>query len=600
MTERGGLAMLRAMPLAFFCRERVRLSGVASGLASGNALRLAVFTLWGAFAGLGLSGCETAGGEPPAVMPPDLAPPVSLLPDEIPLKVAQRCPGDADCPDSGDGRLYVGFAKRDVTPEVEPFTDTNKNGVWDEGEPYEDKNKNGVFDEYWIAGYSSGRLALGVNDPQWARAIAIKQNQTTVVVVAVDTVGLFRDETFAVEKLLDPRLGIDLLMIHATHDHEAADLTGGWGRTPFNYGVNEGYQRLVRQKIAEAATAAVQGIKPARLSASAVKVEDAPGGDMNRYVADSRDPVVIDNTLHTLQFLDVSSTPPVPIATLVNWANHPEAAGSDNHMLTSDFVHYLREELEQKGAGPVIYVNGAIGGLLGPGHAAPLGDDGKPIKDEGLPKARALGKEISRFALSALADPKALSVEGKDARLSFRTALVNAHVENRKYHLAAMFRIFRRSFCCYDDKRPIDEDNLPSVETKVAYLKLGPVSIITNPGELDPEFMVGGYRGEYAGTYRFLDPMVKNAPDVAKAPKPPYLKDLMEGPVEHRMTFGLTMDFLGYILPRYNFVVADKNPYIEEAEGDHYEETNSIGPRAGAEIVGTMRQLLLYKDDRQP
>jgi len=61
------------------------------------------------------------------------------------------------------------------------------------------------------------------------------------VLVAVDSVGLFWDETPEVEKLLDKRLGVDLLMLHATHNHETADTTGGWGRDFLTYGVNEDY-----------------------------------------------------------------------------------------------------------------------------------------------------------------------------------------------------------------------------------------------------------------------------------------------------------------------------------------------------------------------
>lgn len=517
-----------------------------------------------------------------------------LGPDEIRLKLAQRCPGDPDCQDQGDDVLYVGYSAQDITPEVETFTDLDGNGVWDAGEPYDDKNKNGMFDAYWLAGFDEGRIAKGVADPVWARALAIRQNLTTVVVVAVDTVGLFRDETPEVEKLIDPRLGIDLLMIHATHVHEAPDLTGGWGPNPFTWGVNPGYQQLVRQKIAQAVTAAVQGVQPAKLSVSSVAVEEA-GHDMTRYIADTRDPVVIDNTLHTLHFIERDTVPTRPIATLVNWANHPEASGGDNQLITSDFVHPLREKMEKNGAGPVVYVSGALGGLLTPLHATPVDDMGRPVPDNGLPKARALGLAVADFALSALADPKAKQVEGKAARLSFRTTIFPAHVENVKYHLASMVGVFRRSFCCYDDSRPLDATNVPQVETKVAYLQLGPASIITNPGELAGELFLGGYGGEHAGTYKLYDPMQANAPDLGKAPQGPYLIDLMDGDRTSRMTFGLTLDFLGYILPRYNFVLDEKSPYFDSAPGDHYEETNSIGPRAEAEIVGTMRQLIQWQ-----
>jgi hypothetical protein len=535
---------------------------------------------------LSVCGCAT-----PQEVTQTAVPPPQLALDEIPLQITQRCPGDPACPDEGDGRLYAGFAKRDVTPQIEPFTDTNGNGVYDDGEPYEDKNKNGTFDAYWIAGYDSGRLATGVNDPVWARALALRQNQTTVVVVAVDTLGLFRDEFDYVNKLIDKRLGIDLLLLHGTHVHETADLTGGWGPDDFTNGVNNAYRQKVHQAIADAATEAVANLRPARMTLGSIKVQD-PDGNMKRYVFDSRDPVVINNVLHTMQFLDVSTTPPQPITTLVNWSNHPEAAGSKNKLISSDFVHYLRQELEQKGAGPVVYVSGSIGGLLGPGHAAPLDETGTPVTEEGLKKAQALGHEVARFALTAMADPGNLSVEGKAARLSFRSTEFKTHIENQKYHLAAMLGVFKRKFCCFDDTRPLSEENIPSVETLVAYLRIGPASIITNPGELTSELFLGGYDGSLAGTYPLFDPRKANAPDLSLAPLPPYLIDRMHGVREHRMTWGLTGDFLGYILPRYHFVLSEKRPYIDQAKGDHYEETNSIGPRAEAEIVGTMRQLV--------
>lgn len=534
--------------------------------------------------------CDTA---PPPSDPP--GPKTQLGPDEIPLQIDQRCPGDPGCPDTGDDQLYVGYAGRDVTPEIEPFVDDNKNGAWDEGEAFTDKNGNGVFDAYWIAGYSSGRLATGVADPIWARALALRQNQTTVVLVSVDTCGLFRDESLAIEQRLDPRLGIDLFLLHATHNHEAPDLTGGWGRDTFTYGVHEGYRARVHDRIVQAVTEAVQGVKPARVSISQVRVQD-PDGSMLRYVNDSRQPTVIDNRLHTLQFIEAGDAiPPRAIATLVNWANHPEAAGSKNQLLTSDFVHTVREQIEKQGGGPVVYVSGALGGLLGPGRAEPLDEKGVPIKENGLPKARALGHEVSRFALQALADPQATSVAGKDARLSFRTARFTAHVDNIKYHWASMLKIFRRSFCCYDESQPLSDENVPQVETRVAYLQLGPASIVTNPGELAPELFMGGYDGSARGTYPLLNPSEPNGPDLSRAPSPPYLIDHMDGPREHRMVFGLTMDFLGYILPRYNFVLHETKPYFEDAPGDHYEETNSLGPRAEAEIVGTLRQLVLAK-----
>jgi hypothetical protein len=55
-----------------------------------------------------------------------------------------------------------------------------------------------------------------------------------------------------------------------------------------------------------------------------------------------------------------------PIATLVNFASHPEALGSNNTLITSDFPHYARQRIEDNGGGTAIWVSGAVGVLQGP------------------------------------------------------------------------------------------------------------------------------------------------------------------------------------------------------------------------------------------
>jgi hypothetical protein len=48
--------------------------------------------------------------------------------------------------------------------------------------------------------------------------------------------------------------------------------------------------------------------------------------------------------------------------------------------------------------------------------------------------------------------------------------------------------------------------------------------------------------------------------------------------VEYPILAGLAQDYCGYIVPAYNYVLHPSNPYIEEADGEHYEETYSLGP----------------------
>ena len=88
-----------------------------------------------------------------------------------------------------------------------------------------------------------------------------------------------------------------------------------------------------------------------------------------------------------------------------------------------------------------------------------------------------------------------------------------------------------------------------------------------------------------------------NAPDLATAPRPPYLRDLMlmNPGVRYAFVGGLGEDFLGYIVPSYNYVLHPALPYLAEASGDHYEETNSIGPGCEQYLHRPMMELARWR-----
>ncbi len=519
------------------------------------------------------------------------APPSSGLgPDEIPLVVAQVCPGGPGCADQGDGKLYVGAAKRDITPVVEPFVDQNGNGVRDDGEPFTDVNGNGAFDPVWIAGRNPGRLAWGVHDPTWVRCWVVRQNETTVAHCALDLVGYFDTELLQIRADLDPALGVDYVMTSATHDHQTQDLLGIWGPDDTTSGYDAAYAARVRAAVVDAITEAVKGARPAKMAIASIRTEDA-GGAMQHWVSDTRDPVVIDDVMHLLQFDGEDGK---PIVTVVNWAGHPDSLGSGNHYISSDWVHYFRETVEAGTGSMTIYVNGAEGGQIGPGRITPLTDDGTEIPNErSFRFIDAWGHELGRQALKAF-DARA---DVPSPKLSFRRTEFAVHIENVAFQLAFKIGLLHKAVFGYDPKMRTDvPENAPLTRTEVAYLELGPAAIVTCPGELLPELYIGAYDGSAAGGWPANNPDTVAPPDVTKAPKPPYLFDQMGGQPEHRMVFGLTLDMLGYIIPRFNFYLDPDAPYLVEPPGDqHYEETHSISPRADAEIVGTMRQLVLSR-----
>ncbi len=62
--------------------------------------------------------------------------------------------------------------------------------------------------------------------------------------------------------------------------------------------------------------------------------------------------------------------------------------------------------------------------------------------------------------------------------------------------------------------------------------------------------------------------------------------------IDNLIVVGLANDELGYVIPPSDFVLDEELPYIREAEGRHYEETNSVSPYAAEAIAGAFEEAL--------
>jgi hypothetical protein len=402
----------------------------------------------------------------------------------------------------------------------------------------------------------------------------------------------------------------DLAVIGSTHVHEGPDVIGIWGPNQRVSGVDPAYNDFVNEQGASAIVQAIASLEEAKVTIGQTPTVDA-SGSLIHYVSDTRDPAILDPNM-TVALFTTPAAPSTPIAALVVWTAHPEYTGSRNNDLSSDYPYYLREALE-KGftrmgqtypalAPNILYMSGPLGGQIGPGLARPLDDQGMEVTASGFAKARACGLSVAPFAHKAIANG-AVELDGAGVPISLRSKRLFADVDNNGYHVAFFAGLFadRRELFNWDQTRPIGPDNTPQVRSEVAYVRLGPLSFITAPGELFPELFVGGYDGSSSYDFPIVDPMNKNPPDVSQAPPGPYLRDLMEG--DYKAALGLTMDMLGYIIPPFNFELAGEggfpgSPYLDEAPGDHYEETNSVGPNAEPQLIGVARQLITY--GRQP
>src|SRR6185369_1197219 len=119
-----------------------------------------------------------------------------------------------------------------------------------------------------------------------------------------------------------PDLGLDLLVMAATHLHETQDTVGIWGPDDGTTGNKPSYNQMIREKAAKALATANSALEPVKAQFGAITVDgslagtDPAGVKTQAFVSDTRDPVVIDNEMRTIRLVGASDK---TVATLVNF-----------------------------------------------------------------------------------------------------------------------------------------------------------------------------------------------------------------------------------------------------------------------------------------
>ncbi|MCS7042345.1 MAG: hypothetical protein NZR01_06095 [Bryobacteraceae bacterium] len=407
----------------------------------------------------------------------------------------------------------------------------------------------------YLAGFGNNRIATGVHDDLWARCLALRTAHEPVVVCAVDLIGLFHDDV----KMVRDAVPGARVIVAATHTHQGPDTMGQWGPKPGVSGLDETYNAFVVAETAAAAREAVSRLTPVRMFPAA-----ATPPDVAAYYDDTRPPVVHDPEILSLVFRDRRGR---AVATLVNWNNHPEALGSRNTLITSDYVHYLRQALEEEGFGTVVFVNGALGGMQSPLGAKIMDPEtGQPAPKDSFRFAEIVGRYAARHVIESQKKAKSAAVD----TVLYRETMVHVPVTNANFLMAAKAGIF-------GGRKPMQDGGTAA---PVGYLRIsrGAAPVVEAalvPGELYPELSVGG---------AVCDP---NADFPGAAVEKP-LKKMLSAPF--RMLFGLANDEIGYILPKCQW--DEQPPFTFGATKRWYGEVNSTGPEAAARIAGAFESLL--------
>jgi len=521
--------------------------------------------------------------------------------------------GTSACLNLQEGQLCAGAARVKLTPEFfetaksELLEDQTKENPCVNDEQYcsslsgnklktqypddwatkffNDTNGDDHFDGYWLSGFNFSRPLQKVHDDIYAHAVVLRSPEKTVAIVSLDFTGFLNGDVKAILKSIQktrPELGIAGLIVGSTHTHSSVDAMGIWsmedpksrfyvqGEYDYLGRVNDTYVDWVDTQIVSAISTAADNLAPVNATVASSRV------GIDELVTDVRDPFVIDDTLSVLAF--DRSQGGERVATIVNWGAHAESLGERHNYLSSDYVHYLREALEKglpatplkpaiAGVGGItLFLQASAGGMITPLGVAVKDRSGNLLDKIGFDRTRAIGETLAEKVVEIFKDGKSLN----QPAVSFKLQTFRPPVENFNFYMLFNLNIVRKRQVFKIDPLKDDVFGNIAVETEMARLKIGPVTIQTFPGEPFPELVVGGYENPWSFSYGhpIIDPENKFPPDIAKAPAGPYFRDVVPGEYKFLVTIG--QDELGYIIPTYD--------YKQDAEGQHYEESVSLGP----------------------
>jgi hypothetical protein len=452
-------------------------------------------------------------------------------------------PSEAGQAGAGAAPILAGAASRPITPAIDPARPVR------------------------IAGFGPGRDATGVHDDLSARALALEVGSQSVAIVALDLIGLFHDDVALIREAVARRGdGPAEVLVASTHTHAGPDIIGLW--TPEDRSVDADYVAAVREAAAGAVAEAWASRRPARLTFAASRFPE--------LLRDTRLPLAVDDLglLLRVDAADGGGT----IASLVNFASHPESLGRDNTLISSDYPWASRRALEEAYGGVALFLPGAVGGMMTPLGVSlidPL--TGAPAPQKSFRIAELLGEELADGLIGVLTDGPAGQQDGRGyverAVLSVARRPLRLPLDNAR--LLAGLRSGRIR------ARRLDANGALESEAVAVTLRAAPggeplAQFACVPGEIYPELVIGGIQEPQ-------DP----AADLPGAPREPALRELMSAP--YRFVLGLCNDEVGYIIPASQWDEAP--PFAYGRDAPQYGEINSAGPRTAPIVLQAFADL---------
>jgi Predicted membrane protein len=351
-------------------------------------------------------------------------------------------------------------------------------------------------------------MPTGFQGKLTTRAMVLEKGKTRVAIVSVDNIGwpaYLGDRSRKLIKGIAP----ENILIGATHAHSCPEAYG-FADEKGNTGADRKYLDWCVTQIADAVNEAVSKLEPVSLKTA---VEKANGQIAYNYYA----PELYDKRMGVIQAIATSGpNAGKPVATLVNYATHPEILGTSRKLMSPDLCGPLYDRIESKIGGVAIFMNSAQGGMVtADTRVDPKINDGKEHNDWN--ECIRIGNLMADEALRII--EKAPVQENPTLYCAAKT--IRFPIDN-----TAMRQVFKYSPLVPES---LKKGNFSSISTQLNLINIGKAQIITIPGEALPNI---GF----------------------------YVKRKMNS--TQPMLFGLTNDAFGYMLTKEDFGGFERYNYV--------------------------------------
>ncbi len=414
---------------------------------------------------------------------------------------------------------------------------------------------------YYIAGYNSGWKPYGKLDLCEANALWMDAGEGGVLLIGIDCVGLGRTDINEIRdrlKDLVKESGCTAVNIYSTHTHAGVDTLGLWGPTMVN-GKNEEYTENLMNAAVDAAYQAYESRTEGRLYLGSAETP-------REFLRDSRLPEVFDPDLYQFRF--ETNDPTERGIRMYLYGAHAESLRGSNGFISRDFPGTLCDNMEELTGDAAMFMPGAIGGLIMTAE----------LDSSYLYNLEITGQRLTEYALSITPEQE----RELAPTLSYATTEFRLPLDNSGYILYRFLGILENE--THHDRSAATGYGLTS---EMTLLQLGDQPLCLMPGEIFPELVWGGEYGD-------ANPDGKQDPSGAENPAP--LAEIAAGyGFDDLLVIGLANDELGYIVPPSDFLLNEELPYLTDTndykDENHYEETNSVGPRTAPIIADTFEAL---------